>query len=219
MNLKKELLAFWDTHDFTKQKKLIAGPVDWDRAEEDGPAHCRLILTKLIKDELPKQPRVLEIGCGVGRLIKVFAGPKYKYSMIGVDLSPGMIEQAKSYLKGLTPLPELYVTSGGIPVDVKDQSVDFIYSFLVFQHIQTKDEVQKYVVDTLRVLKPGGFMRVQTHKGSPSPNGVFGGFHGRFYPTLEEMAEEFSVPGGEVVEQSEGGGHPDWLWVTVRKNK
>lgn len=218
MNTKKEALAFWDKKTFKEQQELIAGSVPWEVSVATAPYHCGLIATKVIKsglNELPSTPQILEVGCGVGRLLKHFYSV-YKYEVAGVDISPNMIERAKEYLASTIQFPELYVADGTIPIS--DSSVDLVYSFLVFQHIQTTSEVRKYIDEAVRVLRPGGFLRVQTHAGQPCPETSFGGFHGRFYPTLKGFASEFIRPGVKVVEEDAGLGHKDWLWVTVRKD-
>lgn len=220
MQPKKEVLAFWDKPDFADQVKLIAGPVPWEVSVETAPYHCSLIATEAVRtylDEIRKtrDPSILEVGCGVGRLLKPFwmAGAE----VVGVDLSPNMIKKAKEYLSDTINRPRLHVTKGDLSM-IPSRSMDFVYSFLVFQHIQTAAEVKKYIDEALRVLKPGGYLRVQTHLGEPHPEGRFGGFHGRFYPTLESFAAEFKRPKAEVVGQDQGLGFKNWLWVTVRKN-
>lgn len=221
MSVKKEVLEFWDKKDFKEQQRLIAGSVPWGESEAAAQYHCSLIVTKAIKsglnelNELFSTPQILEVGCGVGRLLKHFYSV-YEYEVTGVDISPNMIERAKEYLAGTIQFPELYVVDGTLPI--KDATVDLVYSFLVFQHIQTTDEVRKYIDEAIRVLRPGGFLRVQTHAGQPYPGTSFGGFHGRFYPTLKGFAAEFVRPGVKVVEEDAGMGHKDWLWVTVRKD-
>jgi hypothetical protein len=67
------------------------------------------------------------------------------------------------------------------------------------------------------MLKPGGYLRVQTHIGTAHPEDSFGGFHGRFFPSLEEFTEKFQNTQLTVVESERGLGHKDWLWVTAKK--
>jgi len=212
MTISNDVLSFWDKPSFEDQQRLIAGSVEWKASEDAAAYHRALIESPSIKEYMDGcvNPTVLEIGCGVGRILK-----GWPYPGIGVDLSPNMIEKAKEYLKGTKN--DLLITDGATLL-VPDNFVNFVYSFLVFQHIQTKKEVAQYIDEALRVLKPGGYLRVQTHKGTPHPENKFGGFHGRFYPTVEAFAEEFMRPEFEILSCQEKLGHDDWLWITVRKH-
>lgn len=201
-------LKFWNAPDFKRQVELIAGQVPWETAEAHAPLHRKAIETPTIKHQLDEQehPIVLEIGCGVGRLLKVFQEDR---EVIGVDFSPNMIEKGKEYV----PRASLYVTDGS-KLPVPENYVDLVYSFLVFQHIQSEEEIKTYLKEALRVLRPGGFIRVQTHKGTAKPNGQW---VGRFFKDIEEFASVFKEAGFYIVEKDEGLLHTDWLWVTAQK--
>jgi SAM-dependent methyltransferase len=47
-----------------------------------------------------------------------------------------------------------------------DNSFDFVYSYIVFQHIPNRDVVLNYLSEARRVLKPGGILRCQL-RGTP----------------------------------------------------
>jgi ubiquinone/menaquinone biosynthesis C-methylase UbiE len=210
------MLAFWDKHKFEDQQKLIAGSVPWKKSVATAKYHRSLIEPQALRDRAQEDPlrklTVLEIGCGVGRVLSQFAED---YDVIGADISPNMIAKARELMQE-TAVRLFVVESGKLPLP--ENCVDFVYSFLVFQHIQTQAEVDSYVSEAMRVLKPGGYLRVQTHVGTPHPENKFGGFHGRFYPSLESFAEVFSAhPEARVVAKEHGLGHQDWLWVTVEK--
>lgn len=215
--MQKEVMEFWDQEDFEAQKALIAGTVPWESSEALAATHRQYIETPVIRNTLENmvRPVVVEIGCGVGRLVKEFRKSP-NYAIIGVDISPKMIAKAREYLKSCDIGIALYVTDGE-RLPIADWSADFVYSFLVFQHIQTKAEVDKYVDEVVRILKPGGFFRVQTLKGQPVPDGKFGGWHGQFYRSLELFKDAFKRDSLEVVEAEENLGCHGWLWVTVRK--
>jgi len=213
--MRKEVLEFWNKPSFKEQQSLISGSVAWAQSEKSADYHRSIIETPEIREYMIAQeaPAVLEIGCGVGR---VLGG--WPYRCYGVDISPEMLKRATEYLAGSQEKSTLSLTlTDGTTIHLPDEEVNFVYSFLVFQHIQTQKEVLQYISESLRVLKPGGYLRVQTHRGLPVPENKFGGFHGRFYPTVESFAEEFVGPGRDVTSCQTGLGHADWLWVTVRK--
>ena len=107
--------------------------------------------------ELGPGAAVLEIGCGMGRLLRPFVGRASR--VIGLDISREMIARARASLPGL-PEVELYATDGSLK-PVADATVDFVYSFIVFQHIPVKAAIRRYVREARRVLRRGGLLRFQ----------------------------------------------------------
>ncbi|MBE6643349.1 MAG: class I SAM-dependent methyltransferase [Ruminococcaceae bacterium] len=84
--------------------------------------------------ELDSGKRVLEIGCGTGRLaIKV--APLVN-SFCGIDISPKTIEAAKSHLE----LSNVKLICDDFLVHSFDEQFDLIYSSLTFMHIKNKLE-------------------------------------------------------------------------------
>ena len=81
--------------------------------------------------ELDSTARALEIGCGMGRILKPLSERIEK--AFGVDISAEMIARARQGLAGLGNV-EVFVTRGRLS-DFEDASLDFVYSFIVFQHI------------------------------------------------------------------------------------
>src|SRR6266849_3571905 len=73
------------------------------------------------------------------------------------DLSSEMVAKAESY-----QLPRLTfrAVSGGDLAGIAGDSVDFVLSFAVFQHVPDKSAILKYFEETARVLRPGGFFRL-----------------------------------------------------------
>jgi SAM-dependent methyltransferase len=106
---------------------------------------------------LERSAEVLEIGCGVGRLLVPIA----KRVMVahGVDISPVMIEKSKAYAAD-TPNVRTSLTNGTFAYLAND-SLDFVFSFIVFQHIPDRMPIRRYVEEAARVLKSGGVFRFQ----------------------------------------------------------
>jgi SAM-dependent methyltransferase len=216
MDTKTEAAVFWEARDEADAKRLI-GPHGWRQ-----PAHaymaelfdhdplCNEFFVSFAKKGT--KPNLLEIGCGMGRILREIA-PLFG-TVHGLDISDGMLKLAEPYLGGIgVHLGKIINTT----FPVESDSVDMVFSLIVFQHIQDRETILKYLNESHRVLRPGGMIRVQTHRGAPPPPGVFGGFHGHFYPTVDAFAAEFTECGLEVVTKQERIGHADWLWVTARK--
>lgn len=108
----------------------------------------------------PRARRALEIGCGPGRLMKPLS--RQFGEIHGVDVSDEMIALAKQRLRDI-PHAHPHTGSGADLRQFADDSIDFIYSYAVFQHIPSKEVVFSYLADAARVLKPGGLMRFQAN--------------------------------------------------------
>ncbi len=101
-----------------------------------------------------KRRRVLDFGCGVGRLTQPLAG--YFHQVIGVDISPSMIELAERYNQHPENCSYLVNETDDLRC-LDSKSFDFIYSSLTLQHIQTGHS-KKYLREFLRVLSRQGLM-------------------------------------------------------------
>lgn len=116
-------------------------------------------LAEQVLDGLDVRPdwKVLEIGCGIGRLLKPLSMRVAR--AVGVDLSEEMIRRGREYCAG-RPNVELHRTDGSLDF-LPAGGLDFVYSHIVFQHVPRKAYVERYLREAARVLKPGGLLRVQ----------------------------------------------------------
>jgi SAM-dependent methyltransferase len=103
----------------------------------------------------PQDTAALEIGCGIGRIARWMAGDFAEYT--GVDVSPEMIRKASSY--GI-PKATFRAVSGGELDGIASGSIDFVFSFAVFQHVPDRGAIFNYFAETARVLRPGGIFRL-----------------------------------------------------------
>ena len=116
-------------------------------------------LAEQVVDGLSVSPdwAVLEIGCGIGRLLKPLS--RRVARAIGVDVSEEMIRRGREYCADRDNV-ELHRTDGSLDF-LRDAELDFVYSHIVFQHLPRKSYVERYFREAARVLKPGGLLRVQ----------------------------------------------------------
>jgi SAM-dependent methyltransferase len=106
---------------------------------------------------LDSSARVLEIGCGIGRLLRPLSLRVGR--AIGIDISPEMVSRARAALSD-RPNVDLSVTGGDL-AGIPDASLDFVYSFIVFQHVPSRAAVLRYLHEAARALKAGGVLRFQ----------------------------------------------------------
>ena len=108
--------------------------------------------------KLNSEGRMLEIGCGVGRMTRSFSSQFSK--VYGVDISEEMIEKAKR-LNSDKPNIEFVANSGKDLSAFEDSFFDFCFSFIVFLHIPSEEIIRSYFMEIARVLKPGGVFKIQ----------------------------------------------------------
>ena len=102
---------------------------------------------------------VLEIGCGIGRLLRPFSTRVRR--AVGVDLSEEMIRRGREYCADRPNVELLRADGSGGLEGLGDGEFDFVFSHIVFQHLPRKAYVDRYLREAARVLKPGGRLRVQ----------------------------------------------------------
>ncbi len=106
-----------------------------------------------------KSQRLLEIGCGIGRMTRHLA--RHFAEVHGTDVSSEMISQAHERLGHLENV-HFHETSGVDFAALPSDYFDTIFSVYVFQHVPTVDVIHANIRDALRVLKPGGLFKFQT---------------------------------------------------------
>jgi SAM-dependent methyltransferase len=126
--------------------------------------------------DLPADSRVLEMGCGCGRLSRAFAeylSPEGRCE--GFDVARVLIEWCRQQLEPQLPNfrfswadvraggrnPEGAISGAAFRFPVSDGSFDLAVACSVFTHM-LPDEIETYVAEVFRVLKTGGrcFMSV-----------------------------------------------------------
>ncbi len=115
-------------------------------------------MTNICQGRDPKQMRVLEIGCGVGRVTRALAN--LFGEVHAVDVSGEMVERAR---KALTSFPHAHVyQNNGMDLSViPGGDYDFAFSTIVFQHIPSRDVIENYVREVSRLLRPGALFKFQ----------------------------------------------------------
>ena len=114
----------------------------------------------IMQNKNPENMKVLEIGCGIGRIVipmsKIFG------KVVGIDVSDEMVELAKIKTSKI-PNCEILSNNGSDLSSFSDNSFDFCYSIIVFQHIPKKEIIKNYVNDVYRVLKNNSCFRFQVN--------------------------------------------------------
>ncbi len=116
----------------------------------------------------PKDKRMLEIGCGIGRQARSFS--KMFGEVYATDISNVMITKAQELNKHLNNV-KFIKTNGQDFKNFPDNYFDFVYSYAVFQHIPDKGLISNYFQEIHRVLKIRGLFKIQLYtRFLPPPN-------------------------------------------------
>jgi ubiquinone/menaquinone biosynthesis C-methylase UbiE len=136
---------------------------------------------------LHTQARVLDIGCGVGYILRLLPDC---FKKIGVDYSLSALKLASQQLAGSAAL----VRCSGYALPFEDNSFDLVTCIEVLEHLE---DDAKAVSEISRVLKPGGILiaSVPSHYYFPEYRVLMG--HYRHY-SPESFSELLSGHGMEV---------------------
>jgi cyclopropane fatty-acyl-phospholipid synthase-like methyltransferase len=169
--------------DLNLEKQLEKMRLDWDRRARENARHYvstgkwewtdeeffrsgeQTVAEEILTDMInicqgldPKRMRVLEIGCGAGRITRALA------NLFGevhcVDVSGEMVAKARAALAG-HPHAHVYQNNGKDLSVVPDLPFDFAFSTIVFQHIPSYDVIESYVREVHRLLRPGALFKFQ----------------------------------------------------------
>lgn len=132
-------------------KKLInKTKTDYNRIAADFSNKRKYLPSDIVALEkyLKEGWKVLDLGCGNGRLAQLFPGSN---GYVGVDTSEELIKKAKeSYPKNH------FLLLDGLDLPFSDNNFDVIFCLAVLHHIPGKAYRLKFLQEARRVLKPGG---------------------------------------------------------------
>ena len=141
--------------------RLDQSEEEFDRSGREGVEQWILPEIELLTQGAdPRSLRLLEIGCGIGRMTRHLAS--IFGEIYATDVSGEMIERARRRLADL-PNVHLYETSGADVDPLPDDFFDIVYSIFVFQHVPTREAIRSTLIDAWRTLRPGGLLRFQTN--------------------------------------------------------
>jgi cyclopropane fatty-acyl-phospholipid synthase-like methyltransferase len=175
----------------------------WNEAARDPDVRYKYISDKwastekfleLINGHNDDWEKVLEIGCGIGRLIVPLSEQHPTCKFYGIDISEEMLK--------LAPKRDnvFYGEDCG--------DLDYVYSMLVFQHIPHEEKV-RYIKKSYSLLKDGGkifFQFVVGEENSPYS-----------YQTSLEIVSLELESAGFSVDFSEYIMHDQWIFIEGTK--
>ena len=156
----------------------------------------------------PLEMRVLEIGCGAGRVTRALG--RIFGEVHAVDVSGEMVVRARQAVADL-PHVHIYQNNGFDLTVVPPLEFDFAYSFIVFQHVPSREIIENYVREVGRLLRPGGLFKFQVQGNLRAPTSPEETWLG--VPYSEEQAKEMAERCGFEPRYTYGAGDQYfWLW-------
>ena len=116
-------------------------------------------MTNICQGRKPEEMRVLEIGCGAGRITRALS--KIFGEVHAVDVSGEMVTLAR---RALADRPNVHIhQNNGRDLAVVPEGLlfDFAYSTIVFQHIPSREVIENYVREVGRLLREGCLFKFQ----------------------------------------------------------
>jgi SAM-dependent methyltransferase len=208
----------WDARARDNARYYVAsGRADWTDDEFFASGE-KVIADDILTDmgnicqgKAPESMRVLEIGCGTGRLTRALANVFGEVH--AVDISKEMIDRARPALAD-RPNAHVYVNNGCDLAVVPPLEFDFAYSNIVFQHIPSREVIENYVSEVHRLLRPGALFKFQVqgyiyeHEPDDTWNGV--------YFSDEQVCAMAERCGFEPRHRHGAGTQYFWLWFFKR---
>jgi ubiquinone/menaquinone biosynthesis C-methylase UbiE len=166
----------------------------------------------ICQGKTPGEMRVLEIGCGAGRVTRALA--KLFGEVHAVDVSGEMVRLASEALRDF-PKAFVYQNNGKDLSVVPNLQFDFAFSSIVFQHIPSREIIENYVGEVQRLLRPGGLFKFQVQGDSTletKPDDTWLGA-----PFSERQAVDMAFRCGFDPRYRHGAGEQYfWLWFFKR---
>ncbi len=109
----------------------------------------------------------LDLGCGLGRFSRALA--QRFSSVIAVDVSDRMVEKARELNASHGSKNISFQTGDGVTLPARTDSVDFVWSYEVFQHMPTHETILANITEAHRVLRRGGLAMIHLKTGYQRP--------------------------------------------------
>ena len=154
MSIRATTINWWNTSladvGVQAMDRTLASNANWDDVLRSGQAELAAALQASQMNSDPGR-RVLDVGCGVGRLS--FALAARFGAVVGVDISPSLIETARSH----NVAPNLsFETVTGSPLEAcSRECYDTIFANEVFYYLDW-ETLTAYSRDAFRLLRAGG---------------------------------------------------------------
>jgi SAM-dependent methyltransferase len=114
---------------------------------------------RFVEEHCPRPGRLLDLGCGTGRLLVPFAQRGYR--VLGVDLSEEMLTAARAKAGAAIPLLRANIAELN---GIRDQTFDYAAClFSTLGMVMGAENRRRVVAHVFRLLRPGGCFILHVH--------------------------------------------------------
>ena len=163
----------------------------------------------LISRGLSNGMRVLDFGCGSGRVAFALSKHIDLEDFVGIDV----VDELTDYARSRCPDTYRFVISHSLEIPLVPESLDYAYALSVFTHL-SQVEIAIYIEEIYRKLRSAGlflfsFLEVNRHWELFESTKLSYRRHGKYYPHLNMFMDRTQVDwiaknvGFEVVETIE----------------
>lgn len=119
----------------------------------------------------------VDVGCGAGRyVLELFEHLPNRLFLHCVDLNMHMLNSLSRFLSANDIRSFKTIQSPAEEIPLKDQSVNCVFTFNAIHHF----DIQAFLQETSRLLKPGGFAFIYTRLRSQNARSIWGQFFPKF---------------------------------------
>lgn len=104
-------------------------------------------------------PRILDFGCGCGRIVRWLAALKGHCQIWGSDYNPRLVEWCRTHLADIA---QFTVNQADPPLPYADSQFSLVYSYSVLTHL-SRDRQEPWFRELARVTEPGGELVLTVH--------------------------------------------------------
>ncbi|MCU0541861.1 MAG: methyltransferase domain-containing protein [Oscillatoriaceae cyanobacterium Prado104] len=162
--------------------------------------------------KLGRDSRILDFGCGWGRIIRFFLKDVAAENLYGIDVDSEMTDICIKTVRhgnysAIKPLP---------PLEFSEGSFDIVYAYSVFSHLAEPVQI-KWVEEFSRILKPGGIFLATTQARSfielcrtlrNQSNTSNNWYHALAHSFVDTEAALADYDSGKFLYSATGGGGP-----------
>jgi SAM-dependent methyltransferase len=117
------------------------------------------VLQSSVKKSISNFGKILDFGCGCGRIIRAFRNHVPAEYLYGTDIDPDAIAWLKENCKGMA---EFSVNPHLPPTSYTDNMFDLIYSVSIFTHLP-EDMQLAWLSELRRIARPEAYLILTTH--------------------------------------------------------
>ncbi|HTL30288.1 MAG TPA: class I SAM-dependent methyltransferase [Tepidisphaeraceae bacterium] len=139
---------------------LISAQYNFDKFFRNGAKGAECIRQNLALGGTPlsSHRRVLDFGCGCGRILRHWRKEAETVHFVGTDYNPVLVE----WTRNAFPELEILRNETDLKLPFHNDEFDLIYAISVFTHLD-EDRQQFWMNELRRVLRPGGTLLITVH--------------------------------------------------------